>query len=342
MLPPEAGVPTIRRELTYGDTRGEVLVAGRLGAWLDESDPSGGLDTDKINAALDAREAKLLMVGEVKAAWLYGGIEVETALVPAEQPFLYDHAPDEGTPWLPGVMATEALAELATVLAPGYQLVAVENEVMSGAFKFFRMEERSLYLNAVIEPQGDELVARTTLQSVTVPKREGIPVQIKEHFSADVRLAPAAPAAATIEFTAPPLDSLDISAEEVYKSFFHGPAYQVIQRAQVNGDRVVALFSDSLPLNTAPANVQSLAAPRLLELCFQSAALWHEKVKGAMGFPLGFSKVVAYRQEADADSRLYCICRTADDGETFDCVVADEAGNIFVELAGYVTVSRPA
>ncbi|MEJ5250200.1 MAG: SDR family NAD(P)-dependent oxidoreductase, partial [Caldilinea sp.] len=33
MLPPEAGVPTIRRELTYGGARGEVVVAGRLGAW---------------------------------------------------------------------------------------------------------------------------------------------------------------------------------------------------------------------------------------------------------------------------------------------------------------------
>ena len=147
-----------------------------------------------------------------------------------------------------------------------------------------------------------------------------------------------------MEFTPPALESLDITTEEVYKSFFHGPAYQVIGRAKVDGNGVVAVFSDSLPPNTAPAEVESLVAPRLLELCFQAAALWHEKVKGAMGFPLGFSRVTAYRQEADAGSasRLFCVCRTADDGETFDCVVADEAGNVFVELAGYVTVSRPA
>jgi len=60
-----------------------------------------------------------------------------------------------------------------------------------------------------------------------------------------------------------------------------------------------------------------------------------------MGFPLGFSRVTAYRQEAEAESRLTVVCQTADDGETFDCVVADEAGNVFVELAGYITVSRP-
>ncbi len=34
MLPPEAGVPTIRRELTYGGTRGELVVGQRLGIML--------------------------------------------------------------------------------------------------------------------------------------------------------------------------------------------------------------------------------------------------------------------------------------------------------------------
>ncbi len=82
---------------------------------------------------------------------------------------------------------------------------------------------------------------------------------------------------------------------------------------------VVAVFSDNLPPNTAPAEVESLMAPRLVELCFQAAALWHEKVKGAMGFPLGFSRVTAYRQETKPTGRLFCVCQTVDDGETFDC-----------------------
>ncbi len=46
MLPPEAGVPLIRRELTAGGTRGEVVVAGRMGAMLNEWDATGGLDVD--------------------------------------------------------------------------------------------------------------------------------------------------------------------------------------------------------------------------------------------------------------------------------------------------------
>jgi NAD(P)-dependent dehydrogenase (short-subunit alcohol dehydrogenase family) len=58
MLPPEAGVPTIRRELTYGATRGELVVAGRLGAWLDEKDPTGGLDVASSTRSLPSARTR--------------------------------------------------------------------------------------------------------------------------------------------------------------------------------------------------------------------------------------------------------------------------------------------
>jgi hypothetical protein len=363
MLPAEAGVPTIRRELTYGGTRGEIVVAGRLGAWMEERDPTGGADVDKLNAALAQRQPRLLMVGEVKAARLYGGLEVETLLDPHVQPFLYDHAPDAGTPWLPGVMASEALAELATVLTPGYRVAAVENEQMLGAFKFFRMEPRSLYLSASIAPAlNGDLIAHVILRSVTKPAKEGLPVQVKEHFAADVRLrrgevsSPSGdgstaatggegggtPPLPAMDFQPPADADLPITAAEVYQSFFHGPTYQVIERAGVQGNTCVALMPHDLPPNTAPADVASLLAPRLVELCFQAAALWHVKTHNAMAFPLGFASVTAYRQpEEAAGRRLYGIVQTADNGDTFDAQVVDEAGNLFVELKGYRTVGRP-
>ena len=44
MLPPEAGIPIIRRELTAGGTRGEIVIGKRLGIMLSEFDATGGLD----------------------------------------------------------------------------------------------------------------------------------------------------------------------------------------------------------------------------------------------------------------------------------------------------------
>src|SRR5690606_10812313 len=78
MLPPSAGIPTVRRELVAGSYRGEIVVGGRLGMLVEEWDETGGLDTDKANAWLAAQRPQLLMLGRIKAARLYGGLEVET------------------------------------------------------------------------------------------------------------------------------------------------------------------------------------------------------------------------------------------------------------------------
>ncbi len=48
MLPPEAGVPLIRRELTAGETRGEIVIGQRMGVLLKEWDATGGVDTSLI------------------------------------------------------------------------------------------------------------------------------------------------------------------------------------------------------------------------------------------------------------------------------------------------------
>ena len=42
MLPPEVGVPVVRRELTAAGAGGEVLVAGALGLLAEERHPTGG------------------------------------------------------------------------------------------------------------------------------------------------------------------------------------------------------------------------------------------------------------------------------------------------------------
>ena len=51
MLPPDAGVPLIRRELTAGATRGEIVIGQRLGVLLNELDVTGGLDASVAEAA---------------------------------------------------------------------------------------------------------------------------------------------------------------------------------------------------------------------------------------------------------------------------------------------------
>jgi hypothetical protein len=344
MLPPEAGVPTVRRELTYGDTRGEVLIAGRLGAWLGERDPTGGADKEKVAAMLASRRPQLLMVEQVTSTPSHGGVEIETRLDPKVQPFLYDHIPDPDTPWLPGVMAIEALAEAATVFTPEHSVAAVEDVRMLGALKFFRMEPRSLHISGVVRPAGPDLRAAMMLRSVTRPGRPELPPQVKEHFTATVRLGRNVEYALRVLPEAFVLaeEQLSIKADEVYRTFFHGPAYRVIEAAAVDQGRVVARMATDLPPQAEPAGAVMLIAPRLVELCFQAAALWSLKARNAMAFPAGLGSVSVYRQEPAAGAeRIWCALETAD-GESFSGQVVDEAGNVYVDLKGYRTVARPA
>jgi hypothetical protein len=61
-----------------------------------------------------------------------------------------------------------------------------------------------------------------------------------------------------------------------------------------------------------------------------------------MGFPLGFESLTVYRQERDANKqRLYANLQT-ENGERFNVQVVDEIGTVYVDLKGYLTVSRPA
>ena len=159
MLPPEAGIPLIRRELTAGGTKGEIVIGQRLGVLLNEWDATGGLDT----SAAEASKSSLAqgpsdtgpMIGKLASVGLQSGLTIETTLDPAIQPFLHDHQID-GTPVLPGVMGIEAFAEAALCLLPGWHVAAIEDVNFLAPFKFYRNEPRTVTVEAVIHPQRND------------------------------------------------------------------------------------------------------------------------------------------------------------------------------------------
>jgi hypothetical protein len=83
-------------------------------------------------------------------------------------------------------------------------------------------------------------------------------------------------------------------------------------------------------------------APRLIELCFQTAGVYEMATKGAMALPLAIGAVTAYRQPEQANgARLYALITPVDGGAAFDAKVVDETGNVYVDLHGYRTVQLP-
>ncbi|HEY7912307.1 MAG TPA: SDR family oxidoreductase, partial [Blastocatellia bacterium] len=338
MLPPEAGVPLVRRELTAGGTRGEVVVGQRLGVLLNEWDETGGLDTTKASASVAMRPACGPMTGKIASAGLYTPVIIETALDPKLQPFLHDHQID-GTPVLPGVMGIEAFAEASLCMLPGWRIQSAEEIEFLAPFKFYRNEPRAVTVEAAIHPRGDGLVADCRLIGSRPLPNQSEP-QITTHFTGRVRLTKKPPEATIKSDLRSPAGRV-IEAADIYRLYFHGPAYQVLERVWWDGNRITGLMSESLPANHHPSELQTLMAPRLIELCFQTAGVWEMGIEGRMGLPRHIDCVSFLRAPELSEGRLYAVVTPDPNQGSFDAEVVDAAGHRYVQLSGYRTVGLP-
>ena len=279
------------------------------------------------------------MVGKIAGVGLQSGLKIETTLDPAIQPFLHDHQID-GTPVLPGVMGVEAFAEAALCLLPGWHVAAIEDVNFLAPFKFYRNEPRAVTVEATIHPQRDTLLADCRLTGSRSLPNQAEP-QVTTHFTARVRLTKQTPEAVTVPALGSPEGHI-VEAPDIYRLYFHGPAYQVVERAWWDGQRVVGLMAKGLPENHLPSELPTLMTPRLIELCFQTAGVWEMGTQGRMGLPQHIDRVSSLLAAPEsADTRLYAVV-TSDWGRgSFDAEVVDTKGNRYLHLSGYRTVAVP-
>jgi hypothetical protein len=330
MLPPAEGIPWIRRELTAGGTRGEVVVAQSLGILTKEWDATAGLDPNAIPRGP--------MTGEIRMG-LDSGIVVDVTLDPAQQPFLHDHQ-IEGTPVLPGVMGIEAFAEAALAILPGWHIEAIEDVNFLAPFKFYRHEPRTVTVYATFSADREAVIANCRLTgSRTLPNQTE--PQITTHFTARVRLikeelvAQTGAAPGTAAGTA-------VTAANVYRVYFHGPAYQVVERAWIDDHHMIGQMPVSLPVNHHPSELSLRAMPRLIELCFQTAGLWELSMQHRMGLPLRIDRVTFCGAPQAQHGALYAVVAPNPDETRFDADLLDAGGNRYLHLSGYATATFAA
>jgi NAD(P)-dependent dehydrogenase (short-subunit alcohol dehydrogenase family) len=340
MLPPEAGIPVVRRELTAAGDGGEVLVAGALGVLAEERHPTGGVDPDAAGDRVGAAPGP--MTGRIASMPLAEGLIVLTELDPGGQAFLDDHRID-GTPVLPGVMGMEGFAEAAHALLPGWHVSALEDVDLRAPFKFYRDQPRTLELRALLRDGGDGSVVADCrlLGRRTLP---GQGEQETVHFSGRARLSkeppPAPPKRKRPRATTGKETGVDRG--DVYRVYFHGPAYQVLDGAWRSDGDVVGRLASDLPPAHQPPGLPTEIAPRLIELCFQTAGVWELAKHGRMGLPTHVDRVVRF-EGADESGTLYAVVHPREsDGNVVDAEVVDGAGRVRVRLEGYATTALPS
>ncbi len=339
MLDPAAGVPLIRRELTSGGTRDELVVAQRLGLMMNEFDSTGGLDLQTLEHSRAQLPAPGPMVGKISGMGIYNGLTMETTLDPAVQPFLNNHRID-GTPVLPGVMGIEAFAEAALCVHPGWYIDTIDEVDFLAPFKFYKDEPRILSVEAIFRDQGDCLIANCRLigKRSLATQREA---QQTTHFTARVRLRQQPQD--SVPGPAPHLSpEVIVDSAQIYRIYFHGPAYQVLERAWWDGTRLIGELAAGLPDNHEPAGLPMLMRPRLIELCFQTAGLWEIGARSQMGLPTRVEHVTRWQAPQPPTSRLYAMVTPHPEQETFDAEVVDASGTRYLSIDGYRTTLLPA
>jgi acyl transferase domain-containing protein/acyl carrier protein len=328
MLPPEAGIAWIGRELTAGPSDGEIVVAGKLGIMIAELDPTGGLDATAIDT-----NGSGPMAGQITGMGVDSGLTAETTLDPAVQPFLNDHRID-GTPVLPGVMGVEAFAALAQLAAPDLHVAGVEEMEYHSPVKFYRDEPRALTLRAIIRPAADGVVADCSLSASRSLKGDEAP-RWTTHFTGSVRLTAEPPARERDEAPAK-RPGRYVKHDDIYHVYFHGPAYQVLDEGWQYDGGAVGRFAAGLPPGHVPQADPTVTEPRLAELCFQTAGLWEIGTTGQMPLPAHIDRVVTVGTPQPGVA-LFAIAHPASNGG-FDCRVVDASGDVLVRMDGYRTV----
>ena len=345
LMAPAAAAPLVRRELLAG-TRGEVILAANMGG-LDSPSSIEGLDVELANQALSAGKPAHTMLTRVTGITRDEGVLLETDLDPQQEPFLRDHALN-GIPLLPGVMGIEgftvAARHISTVLAGGsslrFETSVLEDIQFLAPLKFYRNEPRHTLWKAQVRREESGLVAQVSLES-DIARRNGQTHHLL-HFAGRVYLGPVGTVPS--RHVQPPHwnGAYTVQAADIYRLYFHGPAFQVLEGVQCGNGLVLGRLRKNQPDITALAT-HLMSAPMLVELCMQTAGVWEAGLTGTLALPQSIGELTIYpaqvngipvfaevQPQTDVDGKLY-----------FNARVVDERGEVYLEMRNYHTAPLP-
>ena len=302
LLPALVGA-SLAVDLIAAGVEGEVIVAGRLGELVPS--PSHPL-LDSVEHEGDTLVARYTLDQE-------------------RDPWILDHAIDK-VPVLPGVMGLELMAAAASLARPGLRYVGVEDVVFEKPVKLYRGEPCELEMRARPTPDG-------RVECVLLSERitRGGKQLRNQHFRATVLLEgkPSLSSMPPAFFPEEP-----ISRGEIYKRFFHGPAFQVLRGAEaVTRDGLAALAR----VEHSCIAEGLMTSPLALEAAFQAAGLHAMVAQDVLALPASVETVWMAREVRDGET-LSLTAQLREDG-AYDVDVHGEDGRL-MSVRGFRMVEK--
>ncbi|RLB55854.1 MAG: hypothetical protein DRI34_09985, partial [Deltaproteobacteria bacterium] len=339
LIPLEEGASSVRRALASG-IRGEVVVARSLGV-LHQGLCAPGVDLAVLEQRLQQNPERFPLLGRPLDWTLVDGLRLEVEFDPHREKFLDDHRID-GVAVLPGVMAVETFAEAALLMRPDLEVVAIEDLVFEAPLKFYRDETRRALVRMV--PGFDESGRVIVATMETERQLHGGVSQRTRHYRARIRLDGDRPRAQRPHQQQP---GQDIGREDIYRLYFHGPSFQVLDGAGMAADDG-ELYGWMKPGTEQPLMSRHGATcsnPMYTELAFQAAGLLEARNHQRLGLPAGVRRLVIHRDGQAGGNGGRVAARVLPLGEngstSYRVAVVDDQGRVLVELDGYRTARLP-
>jgi len=233
--------------------------------------------------------------------------------------WILDHA-IAGTPVLPGVVGVELMVAAAQLIHPGLAFGGLSDIVFNTPVKMHRGE--AVDLQVIATPLNVHTTECTLFSERTLKTGKRLRTA---HFTGIIWLGkgPEIPALEENETA-----NGDLNAEAIYRRFFHGKGFQVLESAH----NILPTSMDCSGAVSHTAMGERLASqPLVLEAAFQGAGLHTMITEGVLALPAGIRAMVQETQVIEGQALSLRVQRR---GEDYDVDVLQEE-NILLKLRGF-------
>ncbi|NLO92117.1 MAG: SDR family NAD(P)-dependent oxidoreductase [Elusimicrobia bacterium] len=352
-LKPRQGMQAILDEIVYGKVP-EIVLSRTLGKldWdrqvhpdPENQPPQGGGDAEPsagsqpqspVPSAPAGDNPMLDSISELKEG---KSLRAEKEFAVDRDNYLPDHAIN-GTPYVPGVMGIETFMEAAALFL-GQTPGGLQEVRFALPIKLLRSRPQKVRVTAA-DADGDAFMR---IESDFVnPKgvKLGDP---RLHFAARSMPAGGKLKWETMNRPVVPVSFTPaVDKETIYKTFFHGPSFQVLDAiVSIDEKTVMAVYRrPSKPL-WETGDRYLLACPLLIEAAFQACGYRDLHIAKKMTLPDAIGKVHIFNRGDQPDTLgIWSVFKGKDDNgySIYDAFVFDQRGRLWVELEDYKMVPQ--
>jgi hypothetical protein len=348
----DSGRTFFREEILQQPDEHIEIVCGQ-GPW--EEHEAGIAKLEMVTAPTQASTLGALL-GEASITAMPKGEQVAEFYLSDNYSFLQEHCIDD-TPVLPAAAALEMMAETASGLWPGWQVVEVRD---CRLLKGLQVNSADPKIRIIINPlpygSSDGFEVSASLQS----EQENGDLRI--HYRAVVRLEQQIPQGFVYEPKPHNQDQLTVS--KAYNEWlFHGPCFQVIKTiyglSPAGSQSEVLTTEPSQWMKQVPSDSAWIIDPAIIDAAAQMALLWAHVYRDQSALPARFGRIVKYqstlpnrltmhfeRQETDESHQVFANVYFVDDTnhvalmiEDLECISSPEL-NRLGGTAKFVSNSR--